>query len=65
MDVAGVALAFAAGVFFLWLARRPPELGQGSSRRRRLAANGLRLLYLFSGVSLLVRGAVALSMVGR
>ena len=60
-----VALAFAlgilAGALLLWLGRRPPELGR--RRGRRLAARGVQLLYVVAGVSLLVRGAVALTTV--
>jgi hypothetical protein len=62
MTAVGVGLAFAAGSFFLWLGLRSPKLGERPTRQRQLASAGLRFLYLFSGVSLLVRGAIALSM---
>jgi hypothetical protein len=57
----GIALALVGGALLLWLGRRPPELGR--RRGRRLAARGVQLLYVVAGVSLLVRGAVALTTV--
>jgi hypothetical protein len=57
----GIALALVGGALLLWLGRRPPELGR--RRGRRLAARGVQVLYVVAGVSLLVRGAVALTAV--
>jgi hypothetical protein len=57
----GIALALVGGALLLWLGRRPPELGR--RRGRRLAARGVQVLYVLAGVSLLVRGAVALTTV--
>jgi hypothetical protein len=57
----GIALALVGGALLLWLGRRPPELGR--RRGRRLAARGVQVLYVVAGVSLLVRGAVALTTV--
>ena len=61
MTLAGVLAAFAAGAFFLWLARRPPDIGRRPTRRQRLLARALQLVYLFSGLTLLARGAFALT----
>jgi hypothetical protein len=59
----GIALALVGGALLLWLGRRPPELGR--RRGHRLAARGVQVLYVVAGVSLLVRGAVALTTVSN
>jgi hypothetical protein len=56
-----VVLAVAVGAGFLVLARRPLPLGPRPTRRRRLAFTALRLLYMFSGLSLIIRAIFALS----
>jgi hypothetical protein len=61
MRGAGIALAFVAGACFLFLAARPPMPSGRPTRRRLLLARGARLLYLISGLLLLVRGTFALT----
>jgi|tagenome__1003787_1003787.scaffolds.fasta_scaffold20236681_2 hypothetical protein len=57
----GIAFALAGGALLLWFGRHPPQLGH--RRGRRLAARGVQMLYVVAGVSLLVRGAMALTTV--
>jgi hypothetical protein len=60
MTAIGIVLAFVVGGFFVYLGRRPPRLASGRPSHRA-AARSLQVLYLLSGVSLIVRGVIALS----
>ena len=61
MRGAGIILAFVAGAFFLYLAARPPMPKERPTRRRLFLAKIARLLYLVSGLLLLVRATFALT----
>lgn len=54
-------LALAGGMFFLWLARRPPALQGRPTRLRLLGARAVRALYVVSAAALLVRGFFGLA----
>jgi hypothetical protein len=57
----GLALLAIAGAgFFLWLARRPPEVRGRPTRLRLLGARSVQVLYMVSGALLLVRGLMGL-----
>jgi hypothetical protein len=55
-------LALAGGAFFVFLARRPPDLRGHETRVRRAGAHAIRWTYLVSGMLLLLRGLLGLFM---
>jgi hypothetical protein len=61
LTVVSIVLAFVAGACFLVLAARSRPPAGGVTRRARLLAGGLRVLYLVAGLLLVVRGSVALA----